>query len=72
MHNGQSKKFSLLEAFGNVAVGYFISFLSQILIFPIFGIHTSIKNNILIGLCFTVISIARSYFLRRVFNKIKR
>jgi hypothetical protein len=72
MKYGQSKKFSLFESLMNVAIGYFISLLSQILIFPIFGIKASIKDNILIGLCFTVISIARSYCLRRIFNKIKR
>ena len=67
----QSKKMSLIESITNVIVGYSISVLAQILIFPMFGLSATIKENLLIGLCFTVISIARSYILRRIFNKIK-
>ena len=67
----QSRKMSLIESITNVIVGYSISVLAQILIFPIFGIAATIKENLLIGLCFTVISIARSYILRRIFNKVK-
>ena len=67
----QSRKMSLIESITNVIVGYSISVLAQVLIFPMFGISATIKENLLIGLCFTVISIARSYILRRIFNKIK-
>jgi hypothetical protein len=67
---GQSKKFSLLESCVNVVVGYFVALASQIIIFPFFGIHASLKDNIYIGLWFTVISIGRSYCLRRFFNGI--
>jgi len=67
----QSRKMSLIESITNVIVGCSISVLAQVLIFPIFGISATIKENLLIGLCFTVISIARSYILRRIFNKIK-
>lgn len=64
----QSKKFSLFESITNTAIGYIISFLSQLLIFPIFNISVSIKTNLMIGVWFTVISIIRSYLLRRFFN----
>jgi len=53
-----------------VAVGYGVALLSQILVFPIFGIHVSLKQNVYIGLIFTVVSIIRSYFLRRIFNRL--
>ena len=66
---GQSKKHSLLESIMNVAVGYGIAILSQIAIFPLFGIDIPLRDNLLIGLFFTVISIVRSYALRRVFNR---
>jgi hypothetical protein len=68
----QSKKYSFIESCVNVAVGYFVALASQILIFPIFDIDATIKDNLMIGLFFTVISIIRSYILRRVFNKIKK
>lgn len=65
---GQTKKHSLLESIMNVAVGYGIAILSQIAIFPLFGIDIPLRDNLLIGLFFTVISIVRSYAIRRVFN----
>jgi hypothetical protein len=67
----QSKKLSFLESLVNVIIGYFVALLSQILIFPLFGIYATYKENLSIGLCFTVISIVRSYILRRIFNKIQ-
>lgn len=54
----------------NVAVGYGIAVGSQILIFPFFNVHIPLKDNFIIALYFTAISIARSYTLRRVFTKI--
>lgn len=66
----QLKKHSFIESACNVLVGYGIALLSQILVFPIFNIRVSLKQNIYIGLIFTVISIIRSYLLRRLFNKL--
>lgn len=64
----QTKKQSLFESITNVAVGYGVALLSQIIIFPVFGIHATVRDNILIGLFFTMVSIVRSYCLRRFFN----
>jgi hypothetical protein len=41
---------------------------SQLAIFPIFNIHIPIKDNFMIGLWFTGVSLARSYCIRRWFN----
>ena len=68
----QSKKFSLLESITNVIVGFFTALLSQIIIFPLVGVKATVKENITIGLCFTVVSIVRSYTLRRIFNRINK
>ena len=65
---GQSKKHSFLESLVNVAIGYGIAILSQIVIFPLFGIHIPLRDNLLIGVIFTIVSIVRSYALRRAFN----
>lgn len=64
----QTKKHSFIESITNVAVGYGVALLSQIVIFPYFGIKVSLKQNMVIGCFFTVISILRSYVLRRIFN----
>ena len=66
----QLKRHSLLESVVNVVVGYGVALLSQIIIFPVFGIKVSLRDNVLIGVFFTIISIVRSYLLRRLFNKL--
>ena len=53
----------------NVAIGYGVALVSQLVVFPIFGINVPLSTNLAIGACFTVISIARSYIVRRVFNR---
>lgn len=65
----QSRLQSLLEAWANVAIGYVVAVLSQLAVFPLFGIHVPLSDNLLIGGYFTLISLARSYLLRRVFNR---
>ena len=65
----QTKKQSLLESLTNVLIGYSTAFVSQLLIFPLFSISVTIGDNLLIGLYFTLISLVRSYVVRRYFNK---
>ena len=65
----QSRLHSAIESAANVVVGYLVALLSQLLIFPWFGIVVSISDNLLIGLWFTAISIVRSYVLRRWFTR---
>lgn len=65
----QTKTFSLIESFSNVIIGYFVALGSQLLVFPLFNIHVSLRENFLIGFYFTVISIIRSYTVRRLFNR---
>ena len=64
----QSKKMSLIETIVSVAIGYVVALLSQIVVFPLFDIEVSLIDNLLIGLLFTVISIIRGYYVRRLFN----
>lgn len=68
----QSRRMSFVESCVNVAVGYGVAVGAQIAIFPVFGIRVSLADNLLIGAFFTVVSIGRSYALRRVFNWIGR
>jgi hypothetical protein len=68
----QSRLQSFIESLMNVAIGYGVALASQILIFPFFGIHISLSDNLLIGAFFTVISIIRGYLVRRLFNHIHR
>lgn len=65
----QSRIQSLTESVLNVAIGYGVALASQLVIFPAYGIHITLADNIVIGAWFTVISIVRSYALRRFFNR---
>lgn len=65
----QTRAHSLLESAVNVIVGYVVALVSQLSIFPWFGIHIPLSDNLLIGLWFTGISLVRSYALRRWLNR---
>lgn len=67
----QSRLMSLFEAIANVAVGYGVAVATQILVFPMFGLRTNLTQNLAMGLIFTVVSIVRSYTLRRLFEAIR-
>lgn len=68
---GQSRWMSLVEAITNVVVGYGIAVGTQILIFPLFGLHTTLEQNLSMGGIFTMVSLARSFLLRRLFEAIR-
>jgi hypothetical protein len=67
----QSRRMSMIEAVANVAIGYGVAVLAQLAVFPLFGIAVSLGDNLAIGAAFTVISLARSYAVRRLFNAIR-
>ncbi|MGX0879457.1 hypothetical protein ACSSV4_004166 [Roseovarius sp. MBR-154] len=64
----QSRGMSLMEAITNVTVGYALAVATQIAVFPWFGLHPSIGENLTIGALFTGISLLRTYALRRLFE----
>ena len=67
----QSRRMSLVESLANVAVGYGVAVLTQIAVFPFFGLHVSLADNLVMGAVFTIVSIARSFTLRRVFEEFR-
>ncbi len=62
---------SLVESLANVLVGYSIAVGTQVVILPLFGLHTSLPDDLAIGAVFTVVSIARSFVLRRMFERLR-
>ncbi len=67
----QSRRMSLIEAVTNVVVGYGVAVLAQLAVLPLFGIAVSLGDNLAIGAAFTVVSLARSYAVRRLFSAIR-
>ena len=68
----QSRLMSLVEALANVIVGYGVAVVTQMLIFPIFGLQTTLAQNLKMGAVFTIVSLGRSYALRRLFERWRR
>lgn len=68
----QTRRQSMIETAVSVAIGYVVALLSQLAIFPLFGIHATMTDNLLIGAWFTIISIVRGYYVRRFFNWMHR
>ena len=64
----QTKKHSAYEAVSNIFIGYTINILANFFIFPLFGWHITLQQNLIIGVFYTVVSFVRSYFLRRIWN----
>jgi hypothetical protein len=64
----QSKLMSWLESLINIAVGFGISLAAQMYFLPLLGVHIEFHQNLMFALIMTVISLARSFILRRVFE----
>ena len=66
----QSRRMSLIEAVTNVALGYALALATQIVVFPWFGLHPSLGENLALGAVFVGISLVRSFALRRLFEAV--
>lgn len=64
----QSKRMSLLEVTLSTLIGLAIAIITQVFVFPWFGIHVPLHTNFQIAAIFTVVSIIRSFAVRRLFN----
>ncbi len=62
-----SRSASLAEAITNVVVGFLVALTAQQVIFPVFGIATTLAEDGAIAAMFTGASLVRSYALRRLF-----
>lgn len=67
----QTRIGSIVEAWANIAVGFSINYVANLLIFPLFGMHISLIDNFYMGCIYTGISLVRSYVIRRWFNGLK-
>lgn len=64
----QAKRHSLLETFASTFIGYSVAFIANLIILPHFGFTPSVVENFWITNFFTVVSLVRGYFVRRLFN----
>ena len=66
----QSRRMSLIESAANVVVGYVLAIVTQIVVFPWFGLETGLQEHLTIGVAFVGVSLMRGYVLRRIFDRI--
>ena len=64
----QSRRRSVVEAIINVVIGYMVAVFANLTVLPAFGYNVTLFDGAAIGLAFTIISLIRSYVIRRVFN----
>lgn len=64
----QTRWQSFIESCVNIGIGYCIALVTQYFLFPIFDIQTNFREELMIAGVFTVISIIRSFLMRRFFN----
>lgn len=67
----QTKLGSFAEAWANIAVGFSVNWVANLAILPLFGFNVTGAQAFNMGLIFTVVSLVRSYVLRRWFNGLK-
>jgi hypothetical protein len=64
----QTRLQSFIEAWSNTIIGYLLNLGVQLVVYPLYGATFTFGQNIQIRLIFMVVSIARSYALRRFYN----
>jgi len=68
----QTKLGSFVESMANIAVGFTINYIANLVILPAFGFQSLTPGkNFVIGLLYTVISLVRSFVIRRYFNGLR-
>lgn len=64
----QSRWWSFLESTANTVISFVQGFLTQLIVFPLFGIHIDHATNMALVMIFLTISFIRSFIIRRAFN----
>jgi hypothetical protein len=72
MIGGQSRRASVAEAIANTIVGYALAVLTQIAVFPLYGLTVDLHSHLGIGAAFVAVSLLRSYILRRIFERFRK
>jgi len=66
----QKRRHSLLETCIGTAIGFAVSLFLQLVFYPLMGIHVPLGVDFLAVIVFTVASLLRGYYVRRLFNKL--
>jgi hypothetical protein len=68
----QTKLGSFVESWANIFVGFGINYAMNAFIFSaLLGVAVSWRANVVYGIIMTLVSLVRSYTMRRVFNTLR-
>lgn len=65
----QSKSGSLVESIVQTLIGAVIGLLTQVIVFPLYGMEINMLDQLGILGIFTVVGTIRSYLIRRLFDR---
>lgn len=65
----QSRRHSMVEAIAGTTIGFVVSVLASLVVYPLHGHTFSLGEVSSITLIFTVLSVVRGYVVRRLFNR---
>lgn len=65
----QTRFQSAIETVASTAIGFGVSYFTSLFVLPLFGFAVSHGQNFAITCIFTVISLARGFMVRRIFNR---
>ena len=68
----QTKTMSLVESVTNMSIGLAVALTTQLVVFKIYKIETTINENLEIAVIFAIMSILRSYIVRRFFERLNK
>lgn len=68
----QTRTISFVEVVLSTFIGLGIAVATQVIIFPWFNLRADLIQNLQIASIFTVVSIIRSYGVRRLFNWLEK
>lgn len=68
----QSRRQSIVETCASTAIGFGIAYVASYCVLPLFGHRVTPADNFWITTIFTVISLVRGYYVRRMFNYLHR
>jgi hypothetical protein len=68
----QTKKGSAIETVASTAIGFGVSYVANIIILPLYGYQVTHGDAFGMSIIFTVLSLIRGFYVRRMFNSIKR
>ncbi len=67
----QSKRASVIESATNIAIGFGLNWVVNMIGFRAFGFQVSGKSVLAMSVVMTAMSFARSYLVRRTFNRVE-